>query len=211
MRASSSASAIVSSSPSPVEANNSSTSLAAPPPRRRGLSGLRRRLSQTFRLSFHGSLSELSTPAFTIEEVSRDDELAAEFGGDDFDDVAGGGGGAGAANARGRRRMHDKVKTNKEPTRRGKISSAFFSFQIGITGTYQYWHAMHAGVQCACIEAHVTMGLDSRPLVTAKILFFSRFFVDTVQIPVHLQPHPKAQRVQLQVVGRLPDHEERQR
>ena len=83
----------------------------APPPRRRGLSGLRRRLSQTFRLSFHGSLSELASqaPTFTIAEVSRDDELAAEFGGDDFDELA-----------KGDNKRNKTSKTNKEPSRRGE-------------------------------------------------------------------------------------------
>jgi len=38
----------------------------APPPRRRGLSKLRRRLSQTFRLSLNGSISDFAT--FTIDE-----------------------------------------------------------------------------------------------------------------------------------------------
>lgn len=47
---------------------------SAPPPRRRGLSKLRRRLSQTFRLSFHGSLSELAShaSALTIHEERED-------------------------------------------------------------------------------------------------------------------------------------------
>ena len=46
----------------------------APPTRRRGLSKLRRRLSQTFRMSFHGSLSELAShaSAFTIHEERED-------------------------------------------------------------------------------------------------------------------------------------------
>lgn len=44
----------------------------APPPRRRSLSKLRRRLSQTFRLSFNGSLSDFAS--FTIDENSELDK-----------------------------------------------------------------------------------------------------------------------------------------
>jgi hypothetical protein len=59
-----------SSSSVPSLASASTASMAAPAARRRGLSGLRRKFSQTFRLSFHGSLSELAShaSALTIEE-----------------------------------------------------------------------------------------------------------------------------------------------
>jgi hypothetical protein len=111
------------SGPSPSAA----ATFAAPRPRRRGLSGLRRRLSQTFpfpfRLSFHGSLSELSSSqsgpqlsTLTIAEVSRADELAAEFGGDDFDDVEG-------------QRRRVKAAKAKEPTRRGRTIPVSNQFQ----------------------------------------------------------------------------------
>ena len=62
---------------SPIMTFTEPSEVAAPPTRRRGLAKLRRRLSQTFRLSFHGSLSELASQQFTIEEVSHDTEVAA--------------------------------------------------------------------------------------------------------------------------------------
>lgn len=62
---------------SPIMTFTEPAEVAAPPTRRRGLAKLRRRLSQTFRLSFHGSLSELASQQFTIEEVSHDTEVAA--------------------------------------------------------------------------------------------------------------------------------------
>ncbi len=97
-----SSSFVISSSPSPSDDDSAGSlglsssdgalcpsertaAAAAPPPRRRGLSKLRRRLSQTFRLSFHGSLSELAAaaPALTIdesEEADGESEVVFEVG-----------------------------------------------------------------------------------------------------------------------------------
>ena len=50
---------------------------SAPAMRRRSLSKLRRRLSQTFRRSFGGSLADLGVQTFTIDE--HDDEHSASL------------------------------------------------------------------------------------------------------------------------------------
>ena len=82
---------MVAISPSPTEDLTPGAAVAesAPPTRRQSLSKLRRRLSQTFRLSFSGSLADFSH-TFTIDE--RDEE--GDGGGGDG---AGGGGSVGGS------------------------------------------------------------------------------------------------------------------
>ena len=59
------------------EYKDSSYETSAPAMRRRSLSKLRRRLSQTFRRSFGGSLADLGVQTFTIDE--HEDEHSASL------------------------------------------------------------------------------------------------------------------------------------
>ena len=61
----------------PCQYKDASCEASAPALRRRSLSKLRRRLSQTFRRSFGGSLADLGVQTFTIDE--HEDEHSASL------------------------------------------------------------------------------------------------------------------------------------
>eukprot|EP00096_Caligus_rogercresseyi_P003831 TRINITY_DN1754_c3_g1_i2.p1 TRINITY_DN1754_c3_g1~~TRINITY_DN1754_c3_g1_i2.p1 ORF type:complete len:609 (+),score=163.20 TRINITY_DN1754_c3_g1_i2:54-1880(+) len=70
---------IVGSPPRDEEGGTRLSSKGAPPPRRRSFSKIKRRLSQTFRLSFNGSLSDFAS-SFTIEEEEDDHSAGSKPG-----------------------------------------------------------------------------------------------------------------------------------